>query len=594
MSKALHSKYDSQVSVTIRGDISYNNISQLFSSGLFKELLGNFIRKLSAKKAPVLSVLKSFKDEDGNYDLNRLINLFYMLNLNKLSYLIDEGMIEIEETQREEFTHLLLELVENFYNYWRNLQRFMIRQEAYSSVEQRRRSKGYSLARTNDDLKKLILDTYRNIVVNIELVPPKIYRQLPSGAQAAFLVDSFEIPSNLKLKNESFYNVPYVWEGIFEPPVIFYTRSNKRKGVFPVKDDKEVLQNFYLDNSEWFVFPTMVGELLEMIYVQKDYLALAAGIANLYELASPEIFQTRKPDGFVIFGLDEKLFDEDEMRGVVVKEGEQYFGLLPKTAEIDYFGYMKKMALTVHNLIQIDRNCMPVHGALAKIELPDGNSANVMLIGDSGAGKSETLEAINKLPETATSNVEMLIDDMGSLHFNENGTVYAQGTETGAFVRLDDLQPGYAYSAMDRSIFMNPNIINARVIVPLMPYADIVKHIPVDYLFYVNNYEEVKDGDPIISFFDDYDASYAVFSEGKRMAKGTTGEKGITTSYFANPFGAVQRMEKHEVIAKNFFDRMYKSGVKIGMIKTRLGLEGYEQDGPLAAAEKLIDMISGK
>ena len=76
------------------------------------------------------------------------------------------------------------------------------------------------------------------------------------------------------------------------------------------------------------------------------------------------------------------------------------------------------------------------------------------------------------------------------------------------------------------------------------------------------------------------------------MAKGTTGENGITTSYFANPFGAVQRKEKHEAIAHQFFNRMRETGVKIGMIKTRLGLEGYEQDGPLAAAEKLINMLN--
>ncbi len=584
------SKYDSQVSVTLRGDISYTNVSQIFSSGLFKWLIENFIRRLQKRKAPILAVLEPFKNENG-YNIKGIINVMYMLNLNKIDYLYDEKIIEVSEAQRQEYSDVLQEFVESFYNYWRGFQRFMIRWEQYSSVEQRRRSKGYALARTNDDFKKLVLDTYRNISVNIQHVPPKIYRQLPSGAQAAFLVDNFEIPANLKLKNESLYNVPYVWEGIFEPPVIFYTRSNKRKGVFPVKE-KNMLQRFYLDNTQWYVFPTMVGKLLEMVYVHKDYLALAAGLANLFELASPELFQTKKPDGYVVFGLDKTMFSEDEMRGVVTKEGDAYMGFLPKTDEIDYFGYMKKMILTVHNLIQIDHGCMPVHGALARIEMPNGNSANIMLIGDSGAGKSETLEAINKLPDTATSNVEMLIDDMGSLHIDKTGTVYALGTETGAFVRLDDLQPGYAYSAMDRSIFMNPNIANARVIVPLMPYSEIIEKIPIDYLFYVNNYEEVKDDNTIISFFKDYDSAYAVFSEGKRMAKGTTGEKGLTTSYFANPFGAVQRKEEHEQIAKKFFSQMRETGVKIGMIKTRLGLEGYEQDGPLAAAEKLIKMLN--
>jgi hypothetical protein len=586
------SKYESQVSVTLRGDISYTNVSQIFSSGLFKWLIENFIRRLQKRKAPILAVLEPFKNENG-YNIKRIINVMYMLNLNKIDYLYDEKIIDVSEVNQEEYSEVLQEFVESFYNYWRGFQRFMIRWEQYSSVEQRRRSKGYALARTNDDFKKLVLDTYRNISVNIQHVPPKIYRQLPSGAQAAFLVDNFDIPANLKLKNESLYSVPYVWEGIFEPPVIFYTRSNKRKGVFPVKE-KSKLQSFYLDNSKWYAFPTLVGKLFEMVYVHNDYLSLGAGLANLFELASPEVFQTRQPDGYVIFGLDPTIFEDDEIRGVVNKEGNRYIGFLPKTDEIDYFGYMKKMILTVHNLVQIDRGCMPVHGALARIEMPNGNSSNIMLIGDSGAGKSETLEAINKLPDTATSNVEMLIDDMGSLHIDEDGIVYAIGTETGAFVRLDDLQPGYAYSAMDRSIFMNPNIANARVIVPLMPYSDIIEKTPIDYLFYVNNYEEVKDDNTIISFFNDYESAYAVFSEGKRMAKGTTGEKGITTSYFANPFGAVQRKEQHEEIARKFFNQMRETGVKIGMIKTRLGLEGYEQDGPLAAADKLINMLNGQ
>lgn len=584
------SQYDSQVSVTLRGDISYTNVAQIFSSGLFKWLIENFIKRLQKKKAPILAVLGPFKNENG-YDLKKIINVMYLLNLNKIDYLYEEKIIDVSEENKAIFSGVLQEFVESFYNYWRSFQRFMIRWEPYSSVEQRRRSKGYALARTNDDFKKLVLDTYRNISVNIQHVPPKIYRQLPSGAQAAFLVDHFEIPASLKLTNDSLYNVPYVWEGIFEPPVIFYTRSNKRKGVFPVKE-KSKLQSFYLDNSQWYVFPTMVGKLLEMVYVHKDYLSLGAGMANLFELASPELFQTKQPDGYVVFGLDKEIFTEDEIRGVVNKEGDRYIGYLPRTDEIDYFGYMKKMILTVHNLVQIDRGCMPVHGALARIEMPNGKTANVMLIGDSGAGKSETLEAINKLPDTATSNVQMLIDDMGSLHIDENGKVYALGTETGAFVRLDDLQPGYAYSAMDRSIFMNPNIANARVIVPLMPYSQIIQKTEIDYLFYVNNYEEVSGENDIITFFGDYESAYAVFSEGKRMAKGTTSENGITTSYFANPFGAVQRKEKHEAIAHQFFSRMRETGVKIGMIKTRLGLEGYEQDGPLAAAEKLINMLN--
>ncbi len=34
--------------------------------------------------------------------------------------------------------------------------------------------------------------------------------------------------------------------------------------------------------------------------------------------------------------------------------------------------------------------------------------------------------------------------------------VYAQGTETGAFVRLDDLSSAVAFNNMDRGVYLNP------------------------------------------------------------------------------------------------------------------------------------------
>jgi len=201
------------------------------------------------------------------------------------------------------------------------------------------------------------------------------------------------------------------------------------------------------------------------------------------------------------------------------------------------------------------------------------------------------LEAINKLDPSITAEVEIVIDDMGSLHIDEKDRVYAEGTEVGAFVRLDDLQPGYAYQAMDRSIFINPNIVNARVIVPFSNYPDVITQTPVDYLFYINNYEEVDESHPILSFIDDIDQAYQVFSKGARMAKGTTDEKGLTYSYFANPFGAVQKKEKHEKIARVFFQKMKAQKVQFGVLRTRLGIEGYEQEGPLEAAKLIVELI---
>jgi len=573
----------------IRGELKFTNFGQIIKSALFKNLLKTFIDELTLKKSYLLQTLKPFEDKKGQFKETAFIDFVYLLNINSLDEIIRSGYFDIQFSY-EEYSQLFLGFLEGFYNYWRSIQRFMIKTDEYNPDEKTKRSKAYSLASNNDAFKKMVLDLYRNIHFNVTGKSVSIYRQLPSGAQVAFLTDKFEFDRGVKSKNDSLYQVPYVWEAIFEPPVIFYTQSSKRDGIFPVKD-KRILQKFYLDCDEWFAIPMKVGRLLSIVYVQKEFLALGAGLFNLFEMATPEEFTAQKPDAVVFFGLDEGLFEEDEKLGFVTKEDDVYYGLLPDSSQIDYFGYMKKMMLTLHNIIQIEKKAMPVHGAFAKIRVGGRKSANVMLIGDSGAGKSETLEAINKLPKELACDFDILIDDMGSLHFNQEGELMAIGTEIGAFVRLDDLQPGYAYSTMDRSIFMNPNIVNARVIVPQMSYEEISKSTRVDFVFYINNYEEISEMTPPIELFDDLDQAYAVFSEGKRMAKGTTGEVGITTTYFANPFGAVQLKVEHEKIAKKTFEKMRETGVQIGMIRTQLGIPGYEQNGPFLAAEALIQFI---
>lgn len=37
-----------------------------------------------------------------------------------------------------------------------------------------------------------------------------------------------------------------------------------------------------------------------------------------------------------------------------------YVGVFPDTPEIDYFGYVKKMILTLHNLNRINNNELPI------------------------------------------------------------------------------------------------------------------------------------------------------------------------------------------------------------------------------------------
>ena len=68
----------------------------------------------------------------------------------------------------------------------------------------------------------------------------------------------------------------------------------------------------------------------------------------------------------------------------------------------------------------------------------------VLVIGDSGAGKSETLEALRGIIGDQVEELMIVADDMGSIDQLPDGRIVGYGTEIGAFVRLDDLQKGYA------------------------------------------------------------------------------------------------------------------------------------------------------
>lgn len=138
---------------------------------------------------------------------------------------------------------------------------------------------------------------------------------------------------------------------------------------------------------------------------------------------------------------------------------------------------------------------------------------------------------------------------------------------------------------------MNPDQINARVIVPFNNYNEVITPTHIDFFLYANNYTEVHNDEERIVFFKNPNEALKVFSEGKRMSKGTTSETGLTNSYFANPFGAIQRKEEHHRIAEHFIKKMFETGVKIGEIRTMLGVQGYEKEGTMLAARALLKVI---
>lgn len=388
-------------------------------------------------------------------------------------------------------------------------------------------------------------------------------------------------------------DIPLITQVLIEPPLIIDPLMNKREGEFK-KVEINPLDDVSINSKHWLCFPAKVGNLIIYLFFHNKFIGLGAALANLFELAhDEELF--KKPEAIYFYGVPQDslakfgeiptVFYDDEKNKILV-------GAIPAKNEMGYFGYVKKMMLTLHNIEMMKRGRMPIHGAMVNICLKNGKSANLVIMGDTGAGKSESLEAFRVLAKEHIRDMIIIYDDMGSLEIDKEGVIISYGTEVGAFVRLDDLQPGYAFGVIDRSIIMSPQKINARAVIPITTLQEVLKGYKVDYFLYANNYEEIDENHPIFEEFSSVEEAISVFRNGARLAKGTTTEKGLVQSYFANIFGPSQYKELHDKIATKYFDKLFKNKIKVGQLRTRLGIPGYEQKGPTEAAKELLNIMN--
>ncbi len=550
------------------------NETEVLSSDAFKCV---FKRYLNHVRETENSNLLELIDKIEN-PLDTLIVVFKLLlsfEIEDISKVSDELKSILEQKE------ILFDLVEDFYNYWRRLERYAIvkSNQAKATIE------SVNFVGECENFNQLILKTYRQIAEKLQGVDFYIYRQLTAGVNA-----SLSICTNAWAPKGSKYEVlndlSFINHVVIRPPFIYYSDKNTRKGIFPFSDKNPIDDVAEFNKDDWFCYPTMVGSSLTYVYYHKDYMDHGIALSNLFEFVHIEDCQNKKPDIIVFFGAKadgEPRFGYDE-------ENDIYIGLCPYGKEIDYFGYMKKMLLTCHNVKMIKEGYLPIHGAGVLIKLKSGVQKMLVLMGDSGAGKSESLEALKAYAQDDIVSTRTVFDDMGTFKIVD-GKVYAYGTETGAFVRLDDLENGYAFKAMDRSIFMNPNQTNARLVMPVATYSQIMKGYPVDMFFYANNYS--TDSNIMVKFNNKLDA-INVFKQGARVAKGTTSEKGLVTSYFANPFGPTQLQDLCNPLLDKYFDLLFKNNIPVGEIHTRLAVSGMEHEGPKEVAKFLYELVKNE
>jgi hypothetical protein len=561
---------------------------ELLSSPLFREVVLRFVRKLERNNSPVLIFFGEGR-EIGDPDVDELIQVFQLLARMPLEW-VAKLLEDLDRRRFLEHPGALHTFVEGLYDYWRQFERFIVCDSEGDVLDQRPYRTFHA---TSESLMHLVRGTYRDVQNHISSRHLDIYRQVMAGAEVAAIA----LPKPIPLPAgpyDRLKDISLIRQVLLYPPLLLHPPMNKRTGSF-VRVEQNPLELIDVDCKEWLCYPAKVGTLLVLVYFHEKFFELGFSLCNLFELADNDYLQ-HPVDAVYLFGAPEDSLDgladlptvfyEDAENGLLV-------GAVPRRNEFGYFGYLKKMILTLHNIKIMKMGRLPYHGAMVRLRLKGNRDTNVLILGDTGAGKSETLEAFRMLGEERIREMVIVADDMGALDIDRNGQVLGYGTEVGAFVRLDDLQPGFAFGQLDRAIIMNPNQVNARVVLPVTRYDDVVHGYPVDMVLYANNYEEVDDDHPIIERFADPPTALKVFREGTAMSKGTTTTTGLVHTYFANIFGPVQYKGLHDEIARRYFDQFFEQGLFVGQLRTRLGIAGWERKGPEEAARTLLNVLQG-
>jgi hypothetical protein len=576
--------YDTQIIIKTNNATLCHSPDEILHTDIFKHCLENYIKFLKKNDSPLLEVFP----EKILTSISCIVNLLQLLLQYPKEIVVDENP---QYKPCFDNVYLFAQFIEQLYNYWRNFERFLIIYSDHRLLDPHHKRPYRTFNDTIDKINHYVRRLYRDIVENIVDDHPRIYRQTAAGFQVGFIAST--IKSTLQDSvYKKLHDIPFINHILIEPPLIIDPPMNKRTGRFE-EVSSNPLTHIHLKPTDFICYPAQVGNLIIHVYFHHKFIGLGSALANLFELVPEEKLKSTKPDAVYVYGAsrkDLKIYGDFPIVYYTDTKEKILVGAVPDDSIFAYFGYLKKMILTLHNVIQIRRGNLPVHGAMVNIQLKNNKSGNVLIIGDSGAGKSESLEAFRQLSSDYLRQMTVIFDDMGSLAIKDN-KIKAYGTEIGAFVRLDDLQPGFAFGNIDRSIIMSPQKINARAVMPITPLEEIQKGYSVDYVLYANNYEQIDETHSALERSPTVDEALDIFREGARMAKGTTSEEGITHSFYANPFGAPQCHDEYEKLAREFFTLLFKQKIYVGQLRTRLGISGYEQEGPLQAAKALFKCL---
>ncbi len=190
--------------------------TEVLNSDCFREVWSRYIKNLFATEnqsfLPVLTIFPKSKVVNYTIDLFKLLLSFSIDEIENLNPFYAKAL---------EMRDVLYDLVQNFYDYWRRLERYAVvmNRATRDGVE------STSFVKAQSQFNNVILSTYRSVSEKLFGASFPVYRQLPAGVNAALL-----IAKNEWMKKDSPYYFLAKSEAIeqivIRPPFISYSLQN--------------------------------------------------------------------------------------------------------------------------------------------------------------------------------------------------------------------------------------------------------------------------------------------------------------------------------------------------------------------------------
>ncbi len=201
-----------------------SNAEELTTSSIFKEALAMYLAYLREKDSPLMEIFNKSMNDDEQYD--SAIEL-----LQHLAVMDKSAVIEAAPHLACFFydSYRLFQFAENFYNYWRRFERFLI---YYCTGEELEAGQTpyVTFSETIEHLNHLVRSVHRDISRHISGRSPRVYRQVPAGCQVGLIVCKEEWPCPEKYSYLK--EIHFIRQILLEPPLIIDPLMNKRAGSF--------------------------------------------------------------------------------------------------------------------------------------------------------------------------------------------------------------------------------------------------------------------------------------------------------------------------------------------------------------------------